>query len=188
MLVPRHAVTRRRTAQDRPRLMVSTRAQRLTAILVASHSPQHRDVGSRWQAERMAEFVKQDLSNARFEQVDFSAPAGLSTGRQLPGTPLPARHRQRGVAAPPLRRTRPRRPRTARMTYPVSASSASKLSPRRQVSTDADNKLGAATWQTEGSSLKATRPAAYPCRSYPKAPTIRRTPDRRRGGPFLLHR
>jgi hypothetical protein len=29
-------------------------------------------VGTRWQAVRMAEFVKQDFSGARFEQVDFS--------------------------------------------------------------------------------------------------------------------
>ena len=30
------------------------------------------DVGVRWQAARMVEFIKQDLSGARFEQVDFS--------------------------------------------------------------------------------------------------------------------
>src|SRR3954454_12234062 len=30
------------------------------------------DVGARWDAVRMAEFVKQDFSGARFEQVDFS--------------------------------------------------------------------------------------------------------------------
>ena len=30
------------------------------------------DVGTRWQTVRMADFVKQDFSGARFEQVDFS--------------------------------------------------------------------------------------------------------------------
>ena len=47
------------------------------------------------------------------------ATAGLPAGGQLPGTPLPAHDRQRGVAAPPLRRTRPRRPRAARVTQPT---------------------------------------------------------------------
>ncbi len=44
------------------------------------------------------------------------SPPGLPARGQLPGTPLPAHDRQRGMAAPPLRRTRPRRPRTARVT------------------------------------------------------------------------
>src|SRR5215831_13625477 len=31
-----------------------------------------RDAGTRWQAGRVTEFVKQDFTGARFEQVDFS--------------------------------------------------------------------------------------------------------------------
>lgn len=52
-------------------------------------------------------------------QTDPVPPPGLPTGGQLPGTPLPAHDRQRGVAAPPVRRTRPRRPRAARVTEPT---------------------------------------------------------------------
>src|SRR5215469_10859613 len=64
-------------ARNRPRRSASTAG---TSFIIWTVEPADReelttpapDVGTRWQAGRVTEFVKQDFTGARFEQVDFS--------------------------------------------------------------------------------------------------------------------
>jgi hypothetical protein len=56
-------------------------------------------------------------------QTDPVSAPGYPAGGQLPGTPLPSHDPHRGVAAPPVRRTRPHRPRAARVSQPASTGS-----------------------------------------------------------------
>jgi hypothetical protein len=56
-------------------------------------------------------------------QTDPVPPPGYPPAGSHPGAPRPAHEPQRGVAAPPVRRTRPRHARTARATHPVSTTS-----------------------------------------------------------------